>query len=97
MSIAQPSLWEELASAKPETYEFPISWADGCQELAQLERLAGLLKQHGHTARDDNGKLCGFKVISTRIEGGCVLTTSVLLPSINTIMSNLADDEDEVE
>lgn len=88
----QLSLWAEPT---PDTYEFPFSWADGCQELPQLERLAGLLKQHGHARRDDNGKLCAFKVVSTRIVDGIVYGTCVLLPSINTRINNRHDDEDE--
>ncbi len=88
----QLSLWDAPA---PDTYEFPFSWADDDQSLPQLERLAGLLKQHGHTARDDSGTLCRFRVDSTRIADGKVYGTCILLPSLNTVMSNPQDDEDD--
>lgn len=68
----QLSLWAEPAT---DTHEFPFSWADGCQELPQLERLAGLLKCHRQTVQDDSGKYHLFTVLSTRIEGGRVLAT----------------------
>ncbi len=68
----QLSLWAEPT---PDTHEFPFTWADGCQELPQLERLAGLLTQHRQTVKDDSGKWHLFTVLSTRIEGGQILAT----------------------